>query len=222
MPDEFQTLKKERCIEIIKACNGSGMPKRQWCREHGISYSTFMRWQRSLRNELAGKIMVTQAVVPAASFPLYACSGSHDSKRRHLHQHARSKQRYGYSHRPRTVIMLGDITQAKNVYNVCGRTDMRKGIRGLTALVQQNYQMDPTDSSLFLFCGKSRSQLKALLWEPDGFILLSKQLSNGRYQWPRTAAEVQKLTWEQFTWLMQGLSVEQPKAIRPSPPKKLV
>lgn len=25
MPDEFQTLKKERCIEIIKACNGSGM-----------------------------------------------------------------------------------------------------------------------------------------------------------------------------------------------------
>ena len=64
MPDEFQTLKKERCIEIIKACNGSGMPKRQWCREHGISYSTFMRWQRSLRNELAGEIMVTQAVVP--------------------------------------------------------------------------------------------------------------------------------------------------------------
>ena len=40
------------------------MSKRQWCREHGISYSTFMGWQRSLRNELAGKIMVTQAVVP--------------------------------------------------------------------------------------------------------------------------------------------------------------
>ena len=64
MPDEFQTLKKERSIEIIKACNGSGMPKRQWCREHGISYSTFMRWQRILRNELAGEIRVTQAVVP--------------------------------------------------------------------------------------------------------------------------------------------------------------
>ena len=64
MPDEFQTLKKESSIEIIKACNGIGMPKRQWCREHGISYSTFMRWQRILRNELAGEIMVTQAVVP--------------------------------------------------------------------------------------------------------------------------------------------------------------
>ena len=63
MPDEFQPPKKERCIEIIKAYNGSGMQKRQWCREHGIGYSTFMRWQRSLRNELAGEIMVTQAVV---------------------------------------------------------------------------------------------------------------------------------------------------------------
>ena len=63
MPNEFQTLRKERSIEIIKACNGSGMPKWQWCREHGISYSTFIRWQRSLRNELAGEIMVTQAVV---------------------------------------------------------------------------------------------------------------------------------------------------------------
>ena len=64
MPDEFQALKKERCVEIIKACNGRGMPKRQWCRERGISYSTFMRWQRSQRNELAGEIMVKQAAVP--------------------------------------------------------------------------------------------------------------------------------------------------------------
>ena len=51
---------------------------------------------------------------------------------------------------------------------------------GLATFVLQNYQMDPSDSSLFLFCGKSQSQLKALLWEPDGFILLSKQLSNSR------------------------------------------
>ena len=32
MPDEFQALKKERCVEIIKACNGSGVPKRLLCR----------------------------------------------------------------------------------------------------------------------------------------------------------------------------------------------
>lgn len=73
MPSEFQTLKIERRREIIKACNGSGMPKRQWCLEHGISYSTFMRWQRNLRNELAGEIMATQAVVPLEIEPQPTC-----------------------------------------------------------------------------------------------------------------------------------------------------
>lgn len=83
-------------------------------------------------------------------------------------------------------------------------------------------EIDPYSSSLFLFCGKRCDRLKALLWEPDGFVLLYKRLDNGRYQWPRNAQEVKPLTWEQFTWLMQGLNIEQPKAIRPGRPKELV
>src|SRR5699024_2323296 len=80
----------------------------------------------------------------------------------------------------------------------------------------------PYSSSLFLFCGKRCDRLKALLWEPDGFVLLYKRLDNGRYQWPRNAREVKPLTWEQFTWLMQGLNIEQPRAIRPGRRKELV
>ena len=118
--------------------------------------------------------------------------------------------------------MLGDIRQAKNVYIVTGYTDMRKGIRSLVPYVMQNFKMDPYESSLFLFCGKKCDRLKALLWEPDGFVLLYKVLSNVRYQWPRNEKEVKELTWEQFTWLMQGLSIEQPKAIRPGKPKYYV
>ena len=115
--------------------------------------------------------------------------------------------------------MLGDIRQAKNVYIVTGYMDMRKGIRSLVPYVMQNFKMDPYESSLFLFCGKKCDRLKALLWEPDGFVLLYKVLDNGHYQWPRNEKDVKELTWEQFTWLMQGLSIEQPKAIRPGKPK---
>ena len=64
MPNEFQSLKNEHHCEMVKACNRSGLPKRQWCQEQGISYSTFMRWQRNLRNQVAGEIMAAQAVVP--------------------------------------------------------------------------------------------------------------------------------------------------------------
>lgn len=68
--------------------------------------------------------------------------------------------------------MLGDIRQAKNVYIVTGYTDMRKGIRSFVPYVMQNFKMDPYESGLFLFCGKKCDRLKALLWEPDGFVLL--------------------------------------------------
>ena len=115
--------------------------------------------------------------------------------------------------------MIGDISRAEHIYIVCGYTDMRKAIDGLAAIVQQNFKLDVFSGSLFLFCGKKCDRLKALLWEPDGFVLLYKVLDNGRYQWPRNEKEVKELTWEQFTWLMQGLSIEQPKAIRPGKPK---
>ena len=46
--------------------------------------------------------------------------------------------------------------------------------------------------------------------------------TNGRGTRPRNAQEARELTWEQFTWLMQGLEIEQPKAIKPGKPKALV
>ena len=75
--------------------------------------------------------------------------------------------------------------------------------------------MDPKDRVLFLFCGKRNDRIKALLFEGDGFVLIYKRLSAvGRYRWPRTGKEAKQLTWKQFDWLMSGLDIEQPKAIR--------
>jgi len=46
------------------------------------------------------------------------------------------------------------------------------------------------------------------------FLLLYKRLENGKFTWPRNEQEVRDLTHEQYIWLMQGLSVDQPKAIK--------
>ena len=37
--------------------------------------------------------------------------------------------------------MLGDITQAGNIYIACGYTDMRKAIDGLAAIVQKQFRI---------------------------------------------------------------------------------
>ena len=109
--------------------------------------------------------------------------------------------------------MLKNLS-ADHIYIVCGHTDMRKSIDGLAAIIQQQFQLDLFSSSAFLFCGRRRDLLKVLLWEEDGFLLLYKRLENGKFTWPRNEQEVRDLTHEQYIWLMQGLSVDQPKAIK--------
>ena len=106
--------------------------------------------------------------------------------------------------------MLKDLT-SDNIYIVCGHTDMRKSIDGLAALVQQQFQLDLFASSAFLFCGRRRDRMKVLLWEDAGFLLLYKRLEDGKFSWPHNE---QDITREQFIWLTQGLSIDQPKAIK--------
>ena len=74
------------------------------------------------------------------------------------------------------------------------------------------YQLDPFSNTLFLFCGRRRDRIKGLYWEGNGFILLYKRLESGSFQWSRNSAEAQELSRQQYRWLMEGLSVEQPKA----------
>ena len=111
--------------------------------------------------------------------------------------------------------MLNDFGCSCPVYIACWYTDLRRGIDGLASLVQQQFQMDPFQRALFLFCGRRRDRIKALYWEGDGFLLLYKRLESGSFQWPRNGVEVQQLSAQQYRWLMEGLSVEQPKAHRP-------
>lgn len=49
--------------------------------------------------------------------------------------------------------MLGDITIAREIYLACGYTDMRKSIDGLAAVVEQQFNLNPFQPALFLFCG---------------------------------------------------------------------
>lgn len=111
--------------------------------------------------------------------------------------------------------MLNDAKNFQKVYIACGYTDLRLGIDGLAGIVKQYFNLDPfTPNILFLFCGRRSDRIKGLLWEEDGFLLLYKRLENGRFQWPRTESEVLSITSNQYTWLMQGLSLEQKKIIR--------
>ena len=111
--------------------------------------------------------------------------------------------------------MLNDLSSISQVYIACGYTDLRLGIDGLATLVQRDFNLDPFHSGiLFLFCGRRTDRIKGLLFEGDGFLLLYKRLENGSFQWPRNETEMKALTPQQYKWLMEGLALEQRKAIQ--------
>ena len=117
--------------------------------------------------------------------------------------------------------MLNDF-RAEHVYIACGYTDLRRGIDGLASIVESQFHLDPFSRTLFLFCGKRSDRIKALYFEGDGFVLLYKRLENGSFQWPRSEAEARAITPQQYRWLMEGLSIDQPKAHKPVTGMKMI
>lgn len=115
-----------------------------------------------------------------------------------------------------------DLNKLDHIYLACGQTDMRKSIDGLSAIVQEEFQLDLYSNSLFLFCGRKNDRIKALYWDGDGFLLMYKRLEDGRFRSPRKQKEVKDLTHQQLRWLLEGLEIDQPKVIKKVSPKSVI
>ncbi|EGD46712.1 IS66 Orf2 family protein, partial [Ruminiclostridium papyrosolvens DSM 2782] len=61
--------------------------------------------------------------------------------------------------------MFNDATGFDQIYIACGYTDLRCGIDGLAAIVQNEFKLNPFQNTLFLFCGRKTNRIKAILWE---------------------------------------------------------
>jgi len=98
----------------------------------------------------------------------------------------------------------------KRVYLACGRTDMRKSINGLSAIVEGSFKLDPFDGALFVFCNRMRDRVKILEWDGDGFWLYFKRLEKGHFRWPAPGEEATMiLTGEDLSILLGGTRLEQ-------------
>ncbi|MBO7727560.1 MAG: IS66 family insertion sequence element accessory protein TnpB [Oscillospiraceae bacterium] len=105
--------------------------------------------------------------------------------------------------------MLRSGTGFKRVIIRCGKTDLRKGISGLVAIIRLEYDLDPLqEETLFLFCGTKRNCIKGICFDRDGYCMITKRLTEGVYQWPRYSDEARTLTMEEFKRLMEGFTVQ--------------
>lgn len=97
------------------------------------------------------------------------------------------------------------LSSTTRVYLALGATDMRKAIDGLSILVEGSMDLDPFSGHLFVFCNRSRTNLKILYWERNGFCLWQKRLEKHRFKWPENAAEVVEIGTRELLFLLEGL-----------------
>ena len=89
-----------------------------------------------------------------------------------------------------------------------GFTDMRKGAVMLSIIVQEEMGMNPFSKSIFLFCGRNRKTVKAILWDGNGWFEIIKRLDyRSTFPWPRDEGEARGVTLGQIRLLLKGVDV---------------
>ena len=104
--------------------------------------------------------------------------------------------------------MMRPSNELPAVYLCRDVVDFRKGINGLTVLVEQALEQNPFSEQLFVFCNRSRDKVKILYWERSGFCLWQKSLEKAKFKWPRKSETgVITLTGQQLNWLLDGYDI---------------
>ena len=76
------------------------------------------------------------------------------------------------------------IKSFNQIYFYRPYVDFRKGINGLSSIVQDEMNLNPFERNLFIFSNSNRNKLKALYWDTNGFALWIKYLIEDKYKWP--------------------------------------
>ena len=98
---------------------------------------------------------------------------------------------------------------ATKIYIAIEAVDLRKGFEGLHGLVRDHLGQDPLSGHLFLFTNKTRTRLKALVWDGSGLWVCAKRLEKGRFRWPQAEARRATMRGEELAMLVNGLDLKQ-------------
>lgn len=106
------------------------------------------------------------------------------------------------------------LSPATKIFIALEPVDMRKGFEGLHGLVRDHLGEDPLSGHLFLFANRTRTRLKALVWDGSGLWVCAKRLERGSFHWPRAQSETRSVTMrpEELAMLINGMDL---KAARP-------
>lgn len=90
-----------------------------------------------------------------------------------------------------------------------GDTDFRCGMDSMSGLVRKELSQDPLNGAIYIFFNRSRSQVKLLHFEGDGFSLYHKRLERGTFEVPTaTGGGDFRISSASLQLILQGIQLE--------------
>ena len=96
------------------------------------------------------------------------------------------------------------LTPQSRIFVAIQPVDFRKGIDGLSAVCRQRLGENPLEGAVYVFRNRAGTALKLLLYDCQGYWMMMKRLSQGRFVWwptsvdarvPLSARELLILLW---------------------------
>jgi transposase len=87
--------------------------------------------------------------------------------------------------------------------------DMRKGFQGLSAIVREKFNADPTDGSLFVFINRRQDRMKLLHFADGGFWLYYRLLEAGTFEFVQShdGSARREIDATELAMLLSGVSL---------------
>ena len=103
--------------------------------------------------------------------------------------------------------MSGLFETPAQIWVAVAPVDTRRGLDGLSAIIQQSLEHSPFSGSAFIFRNRvgNRLRLRLLLWDGNGAWLCQRRLHQVTFVWPKADDVVFAISPAQWRWLIAGV-----------------
>ena len=82
--------------------------------------------------------------------------------------------------------------------------DFRRGIDGLAGLCEHELKHNPRSGILFVFISRDATKIRILAYKENGYWLMTKRLSTGRFSWPKFGDAISNVQAGELRKLLSG------------------
>ena len=100
------------------------------------------------------------------------------------------------------------INNQQRYFIYSGLTDMRKGFDSLCGIVISEFKMNPLSGDVFIFLSRTKTKIKLLQWQHDGFAIYYKRLEKGTFERiENKTGNVLLVSSQQLMLIMEGIQL---------------